>query len=209
MKPIVENLDDITERLFKMACLEAMQKSIVEKGLLKVPCTEEVVIYQLGDELVQVRAWSKMLSLFIVSASGTWLVDSHIDGRGAVGNINEAWRQFEAARPYIREFPTPAYNEYLGMARAQRTVNKGDKNIRIIKGEFTERKNKAGRAEVGYIVYGADDADEASKAVRQIRKEKETLKTFTGYADQSGDVYMDPKHGNTRVYVVFRGCVRG
>ena len=199
---IVDNLDDITETVFKMACLEAMQRPIVEKGLLRVPCTNEIVIYQSGYELVKVRAWSKMLSLFISGASGTWLVDSHIDGRGAVGNINEAWRQFQSAKPYIDEFYAPAYNEYQGMARAQRTVSNGDNTMRICKGEDIDKKNKAGRAKTCYVVYGADDHEDAIKAVSKLRKKREKFSWWWGYADKDGNVYDDVCQGYTDVYVV-------
>lgn len=209
MKPIVENLDEITESLFKSMCIAAMTAENHPVGWMQNQATREIVIYENGDARVQVRSWCNMIDLLIMSTSGKWLCSSHIEGMGAVGVLEEAWRQFLVCKPYIEIPVGSAFEEFKKMKVTTWIMNDDDQNIRIVKGEFTERKNKAGRAEVGYIVYGADDPDKATKAVRQMRKVKETLKAFTGYADQSGDVYMDPEHGNTRVYVVFRGCVRG
>ena len=39
--------------------------------------------------------------MFIVSKNGTWLTSDHIDGMGAEAVIDEAYRRFTVAKPYI------------------------------------------------------------------------------------------------------------
>lgn len=76
--------------------------------------------------------------------------------------------------------------------------------MKIIKGEYIEEKNKAGRPKTCYIVYGAANSRQAISWVRQIRKVKEQLGAWKGYADKLGNVYLDPVHGCTEVFIVER-----
>lgn len=107
---LVETLNEITEKHFKATCVAAMSDSEELKGLLGVPCGDDFYLYEGRDKaLVYVRNWSRMLSLHIVSESGTWLVSSHIEGRGVDGILEEAWRQFLVAKPYIKTYPEKAF----------------------------------------------------------------------------------------------------
>ena len=100
----VEKLEEITKEHFALACVAAMSEDEELKGLLGVPCGSDYLLYQgKGKSSVKVRNWSRMLELHVVSESGTWLVSSHIDGRGIDGVIDEAYRQLESAMPYIKK----------------------------------------------------------------------------------------------------------
>lgn len=99
----VDSIAEITKEHFTMACVAAMAQEEELKGMLGVPCGDDFLLYSgPGKSIVEVRNWSHMLSLHVVSKSGKWIVSSHIEGMGAEGVIEEAWRQFESARPYIK-----------------------------------------------------------------------------------------------------------
>lgn len=101
----VDSLEELTQEHFSMACIAAMADKEELKGLLGVPCSaSEFVLYEgPGESFVEVRNWSHMLSLHIVSKSGRWLVSSHIDGMGVRQVIGEAYRQFEQAKKFIKK----------------------------------------------------------------------------------------------------------
>lgn len=101
----VDSLDEITQEHFTMACVAAMAEEEEGFGILGAPCgCSEYILYEgPGESLVQLRNWSHMLSLHIVSKSGKWLVSSHIEGMGVRQVIGEAYRQFCQAKPFIRK----------------------------------------------------------------------------------------------------------
>ena len=98
----VRRLRDITEEQFKMACVAAMTEKQEIRCFAGIPSSNDFILWQGKKKgLVQVRSWSGMLSLFIVSEGGAWLTSSHIDGPGAEEVLEEAWRQFLRAKPFI------------------------------------------------------------------------------------------------------------
>lgn len=98
----VDKLDDLTREHFSMACVAAMTEEEELRGLLGVPCGDDYLLWAgEGSAKVEVRNWSRMLTLFIVSKNGTWLTSDHIDGMGAEAVIDEAYRRFTVAKPYI------------------------------------------------------------------------------------------------------------
>lgn len=100
----VKRLKDITEDHFKMACVAAMTEKQEIRCFAGIPSSNEYTLYEgKGKSLVQVRSWSGMLSLHIVSAGGTWLESCHIDGPGAEEVLDEAWRIFLRAKPMINK----------------------------------------------------------------------------------------------------------
>lgn len=100
----VDSLDEITYDHFEMACVAAMSQSPESIGLLGVPCSDDYVLYEgKGESYVDVRNWSNMLSLHVVSKSGTWLCSDHIEGMGIDGTIKEAYRRFEVVKPFINK----------------------------------------------------------------------------------------------------------
>ena len=105
-----DSLDEITEKHFKATCVAAMSDQPELKGLLGVPCGDDYYLYSgKGKSLVYVSNWSNMLSLHIVTEGGTWLVSSHIDGRSVEEVLEEAWRQFLSAKPFIKTSPEKAF----------------------------------------------------------------------------------------------------
>jgi hypothetical protein len=56
-----------------------------------------------------------MLSLHIVSEGGTWLESSHIEGPDAEEVLDEAWKHFQRARPFI----TKTFNKAFKKAELQ------------------------------------------------------------------------------------------
>ena len=108
----VDSLDEITYDHFEMACIAAMSESEELKGLLGVPCGTDYLLYQgKGKAQITVRNWSHMLSLHITSRSGLWLTCDHIEGMGVNGVIEEAYRRFEVAKPYINKNAERAFKE--------------------------------------------------------------------------------------------------
>lgn len=100
----VRRLKDITEDHFKMACVAAMTEKQEIRCFAGIPSSNEYVLYaEKGKSLVQIRSWSGMLSLHIVSEGGTWIDSSHIEGPGAEEVLDEAWRRFLRAKPFINK----------------------------------------------------------------------------------------------------------
>jgi len=107
---LVHDLSEITFKHFRMACIACMAQDRELCGLLAIPCSDDYFLYRGNDEAcVKVRNWSNMLELHIVSESGTWLVSSHIDGRGVNGVVDEAYRKYRSALPYIEQKVTKAF----------------------------------------------------------------------------------------------------
>ena len=108
----VDSLDEITHEHFTMACVAAMSETEELVGLLGVPCGSDYILYEGKDKaLVYVRNWSHMLTLFIQSRNGTWLTSDHIEGMGIEAVINEAYRRFITAKPYINTNCERAFKE--------------------------------------------------------------------------------------------------
>lgn len=107
----VDSLNEITKRHFKMACVAAMSEQPELRGILGVPGSDDYILYA-GEEqaLVSVRNWSRMLTLLIVSKNGTWLTSDHIDGMGCKKVIDEAYRRFKTAKPYIEKELSKAFD---------------------------------------------------------------------------------------------------
>lgn len=100
----VDRLDDITREHFGMACVAAMSEEEELRGLLGIPTSSEYTLWTDGGKAkVEIRNWSRMLSMLIVSKNGTWLNSDHIDGMGAEAVIDEAYRRFMVAKPYIEK----------------------------------------------------------------------------------------------------------
>ena len=100
----VDKLDDITREHFGMACVAAMSEKEELRGLLGIPTSSEYTLWTDGGKAkVEIRNWSRMLSMLIVSKNGTWLTSDHIDGMEAEAVIDEAYRRFMAAKPYIEK----------------------------------------------------------------------------------------------------------
>lgn len=131
---LVDSLNDITEEHFKAACVAAMSTDEELRGLLGVPCGEDMALYYGKDEaLVYVRNWSHMLTLFIRTESGTWLDSSHIDGMGVEGVLDEAWRRFCVAKPYIKKRPEKAFKQIEAQGTGLRLMDNTEKYISYIK----------------------------------------------------------------------------
>ena len=103
----VDSLDEITREHFGMTCVAAMRAQPEIRGLLGIESGDDFVLWRgEGFSSVQVRNWSGMLTLLIISKNGTWLTSDHIEGMGGEAVIDEAYRRFEVARPYInKELP--------------------------------------------------------------------------------------------------------
>lgn len=108
----VESICEITFQHFKLACIACMAESEELRGLLGVPCGSDFVLYEgKGEATVKVCNWSHMLSLHVVSESGTWLTSAHFDGMGVDGTIDAAWKLFETVKPYIKKKAKRAFKE--------------------------------------------------------------------------------------------------
>lgn len=108
----VDSIDEITFEYFKTACIACMSEEEELAGLLGVPCGSDFILYEgKGKAHIHVRNWSHMLSLHVVSESGTWLVSSHFDGMGVDGTIEAAWTMFNIAKPLIRKKTERAFKE--------------------------------------------------------------------------------------------------
>ena len=106
----VDSLNEITKEHFKMACVAAMSEQPELRGILGVPGSDDYILYAgEGQALVNVRNWSRMLTLLIVSKNGTWLTSDHIDGMGCEEVIDEAYRRFKTAKPYIEKELSKAF----------------------------------------------------------------------------------------------------
>lgn len=100
----VSSLDEITKEHFAKACAAVMEAEEKPQGKFKVPCGEDYLLWEgEGMALVQLCNWCHMLTLLIVSKNGTWLTSDHIDGMGSEAVIDEAYRRFMAAKPYIEQ----------------------------------------------------------------------------------------------------------
>lgn len=100
----VDSLNDITPEHFKLACIAAMAQPEEIKCLLGIPTGDDFVLYEGKNKAyVYVRNWSGMLTLFIQSENGTWLTSDHIEGMGIDGVIDEAYRRFTVAKPFIKK----------------------------------------------------------------------------------------------------------
>lgn len=116
----VNRLKDLTEDLFKMACVAAMTEKTEIRCFAGIPTSSEFILWEGRKKgLVQVRSWSGMLSLLIVSEGGTWLESSHIEGPDAEEVLDEAWKHFQRARPFI----TKTFNKAFKKAELQLEEN--------------------------------------------------------------------------------------
>lgn len=106
----VETLDEITSEHFKAACVAAMAEEAEMKGLLGVPVSGEYVIWK-GKEKgkVKVRNYCHMLELIVAAENGFWLTEGCIDGMGAEAVLDEAYRRFLIAKPYIEQKPEHSF----------------------------------------------------------------------------------------------------
>ena len=100
----VDKLDDLSREHFGMACTAAMAEEAELRGLLEVPCGDDYLLWSgKGSARVEVSNWNRMLTLFVVSKNGTWLTSDHINGMDAEAVIDEAYRRFTVAKPYIEQ----------------------------------------------------------------------------------------------------------
>lgn len=121
----VDKLSKITRKHFRMACFAAMNGCAELKGLLGVPCGDDYILYSgEGKATVQVRNYSGMLALHIVSKNGTWLISGYIDGMDAKNVIREAYRQFRRARPYIDKELWRAFDLKIADGASARWMNR-------------------------------------------------------------------------------------
>ncbi len=98
----VNRLKDITEELFKMACVAAMTEKTEVRCLAGFPSSNDFILYEgRKNAIVKVRNWSGMLTLHIVSEGGTWIESSHIEGPDPEEVLDEAWKHFKRAKPFI------------------------------------------------------------------------------------------------------------
>lgn len=105
-------LKDITEDHFKMACVAAMTEKQEIRCFAGIPTSNDYTLYSgRGKSLVEVRSWSGMLTLHIVSEGGTWLDSGHVDGPGAEEVLDEAWRRFLRAKPHIHKTFAKAFKK--------------------------------------------------------------------------------------------------
>lgn len=140
----VDSLGEITLDHFSMACVAAMAEEEEDRGILGVPCgCSEYILYEgPGKSLVQLRNWSHMLSLHIVSKSGKWLVSSHIEGMGVRQVIGEAYRQFCQAKPFIRKDCERAFQDVeLTEGRKSRWLKNIEVDLEEVR-EYLEGKEK-------------------------------------------------------------------
>lgn len=108
----VESICEITFQHFKLACIACMAESEELRGLMGVPCGSDFILYEgKGEAHVHVRNWSHMLSLHVVSESGTWLASAHFDGMGVDGTIDAAWNMFETVKPLIKTKAKRAFED--------------------------------------------------------------------------------------------------
>lgn len=100
----MDSLNEITREHFGMACVAAMSTQPEIRCLLGIESSDDFTLWRgEGSAKVQVRNWGGMLTLLIVSKNGTWLTSDHIEGMGGEAVIDEAYRRFEVAKPYIKK----------------------------------------------------------------------------------------------------------
>lgn len=76
--------------------------------------------------------------------------------------------------------------------------------MEIVKGEYINKKDKRGRNQTVYIVYGAKNRNEAINEVWKYRKLKEELTAWKGFANKDGMVYRTAEIGLIPVWIVTR-----
>ena len=109
----VNDLNHLTFKHFKIACIAAMAQPEELKGIIGMPCGAEYLLYRgEGKSLITVRNWGHMLSLHIQSASGIWIASDHIEGMGLDGVIQEAYRRVMVAKPYIDTLAKRAFGNH-------------------------------------------------------------------------------------------------
>lgn len=98
----VNRLKDLTEDHFKMACMAAMTEKTEIRCFAGISTSSDLILYEGRKKArVEVSSWSGMLTLFIVSEGGTWIESSHIEGPDAEEVLDEAWKHYQRARPFI------------------------------------------------------------------------------------------------------------
>lgn len=99
----VKSLSDITKEYFEKLCIQLLFSDTEPKGVLRVPCSTDVIIWEDPDSkaLVNIRVWSNMLELFVRDHTGIWLVHSHIDGLPIDRLIEFGWIQLTTGLNYM------------------------------------------------------------------------------------------------------------
>ena len=141
----VDSLDEITREHFGMTCVAAMRAQPEIRGLVGIESGDDFVLWRgEGFSSVQVRNWSGMLTLLIISKNGTWLTSDHIEGMGSEAVIDEAYRRFEVARPYINKELHKAFAPVeLNEGAIRRWMENSEEYMLKIKKLMEERDNES------------------------------------------------------------------